>query len=195
MKNPASRNFGGTPHAKPSFHFTLIAAVLTAVAGPAGFCAGTGDPVDTPGGAGWRRLYESDDIGPPGYWMIARNADAGRKEFAIKDLTRLSHDDLHKDCRALLEGDAILNECLRNSLEAARELNDADVESLCGWMDEAAAGVLPSGVKALRKTSDPVTLASLTPALDEWWDVGLRARVSAALRQLAIRPDHPPQSP
>jgi hypothetical protein len=148
-----------------------------------------------PGGAGWRRLYESDDTGPLGYWVIAQSANVGTRQFAIRGMTRLSRDDFHKDCRALLEGDAILNECLRNFLEAARGLSDADVESFCGLMDADDADIIRSGMKALRKTRGPVTVANLTPALDEWWDGALRARVSAALRELAIRPDNPPQSP
>jgi hypothetical protein len=48
---------------------------------------------------------------------------------------------------------------------------------------------------ALRKTSGPVTVAGLAPALDQWWDAALRARVLAALRGLASQPDNPPQSP
>ena len=143
-----------------------------------------------PDGAGWQRLYESPDIGPLGFWVIARNANAATSQFAIRGMTRLSHDDFHNDCRALLEGDAILNECLRNILEAARGLSDADVASLCGLMNAADARVFRSGVSALRKTTGPVNIANLAPALDEWWDGALRARVSMALRELALHPDH-----
>ena len=101
-------------------------------------------------------------------------------------MTLLTREDFRRDCATLLEGNGMVNECLRNLVAAVRDLNAAEVDALAGVLPPADADAFRQAVSALRANPGVTGLAVLGPALDEWWSQALRERVAAALRKLAV---------
>jgi hypothetical protein len=134
-------------------------------------------------GKGWERLFTAAEIGPLACLVAARNvSSAGARAFAIRGVTRLSRDDFHRDCQALLEGDGAIPATVRTLLVRLAALDDSEIESLAAALPCAEADALREAARALRQPNASPTLATLGPTLDRWWDASLRARMSAALR-------------
>ena len=108
------------------------------------------------------------------------------RAFAIKGLLRLSRKDFERDCQALIEGDGAVPVTVRNLLTRLAALDDAEIASLAVLFPQGDAEALRDAVRVLRRPGVTPSLAALSPVLERWWDMSLRARLSAALREQMI---------
>ena len=109
-----------------------------------------------------------------------------RRGFAAEGSLRLTRVGFHRDCRALLEGDGILAECLRNLLAALGTLSDEEIEAMATLLPAEDTTFFRMAARAVRQSKSEVTFALLHPALDQWWDSSLRVRLSKSFRRMSV---------
>jgi hypothetical protein len=138
------------------------------------------------------RVFDSSRIGPLGYLMIGRFAQAVNPavspRIAERGLKHLDGDEFKKDVTVLVEGDGVAARIIRNAAEKLRGLPQADVDALADVMTPDQAKVFRQLASALRDHPDEPVERLLPAALGQLWTPTLKDSVKAALRQLS-RPD------
>jgi hypothetical protein len=133
----------------------------------------------------WSRV-QADELGPLGHLLIASLSPGWRPYVAARGQNQNSCDSFHKDCQPLLSGDGWLSHCLLSLIEAARSLDEADLQSLADFAhDDAARATAATVLLTLQEKQDEPVAAAASRMLDALWTVALRDVVTAKLRKLA----------
>lgn len=134
------------------------------------------------------RLYQSEDTGPIGCLAIARLLSAAGspavKGFALQGLARMGKQSFLRDCQLFLRGDAGLAASFARMAGVLRAMPPAELDSLLKILPEAEAMLLREAATALRTQPDAPLDQVLAPALGNYWESRLRAKVRAAFYQL-----------
>lgn len=136
---------------------------------------------------------DSNQTGPLGCWCMAtvlqRFQPPLARKLAARGLERLATTDFQRDCRVLLAGDSLLSQCARRLAAALQDLDDASLQRLADELTPAGNELIHDCVRRLRAAKDLPLLDALAPALDVYWDKELKARLTAALQNLAVDPN------
>lgn len=134
------------------------------------------------------RLYQSEDTGPLGCLALARLLSAAGspavKGFALQGLARMGKQSFLRDCQLFLRGDAGLATSFARMAGVLRAMPATELDSLLKILPEAEAQLLREAATALRTKPDAPLDQVLAPALGNYWENSLRAKVRAAFYQL-----------
>jgi hypothetical protein len=137
-----------------------------------------------------QRIYESDDVGPLGYWTTAQllrlTSSSAAQAFAARGLKRLSVEDFRKDCRLFLERESGLSQSISNLCQAVRNLQPFEVEALAAVLPADAGELLIRGARLLQRRREEPVNTLILPLLEEYWKKGLRATLETSLQRLAL---------
>jgi hypothetical protein len=133
-----------------------------------------------------QRLYESDRIGPVGYCAAAHlltlvNGQMA-KAFAARGLDLLSAEGFRRDCRALIEGDSVLGDCLLESAESLRSLTAGERDALAAAIGGSVGKILGACTARLQAPPRRPIVEALPEALEPLWEQTLKPRIEASLR-------------
>jgi hypothetical protein len=138
------------------------------------------------------RLHKSDDIGPIGWLAISRllgmAGSSASRDFALEGLIRLGSGDFLRDCNLFLSGDSGLARSFAKLAGVLRTMPDDELAALIAVLPEAEAKLVREASAALRTHPEAAPASVLTPALENYWQENLRARVRDSLRQLSLPP-------
>jgi tetratricopeptide (TPR) repeat protein len=127
-----------------------------------------------------QRIYESEDTGPIGFWAAAKLLTYVNPQlapsFADKGIEKLSVGDFRKDYQLLFQS-PMLNEVVRNTVAAIRDLRDDEVEALTDIMSPQTAILVRGYIQIARENKSKPANEILSMALDEYWEKELKKRV------------------
>ena len=138
------------------------------------------------------QIYESSETGPLGYWataaLLERAGSPQARKFAARGLERLSAEDFRRDCRVLLTGHSVLNQCFQKFATRLPELNEERLASLVEPHSAADATFIRDCARRLQEGKGQPPFPTIAPALDAYWQSELKEVVVAALRRRAVDP-------
>jgi hypothetical protein len=135
------------------------------------------------------RLYRSPETGPLCALATASlvgfiNDDAA-KAFAKHGLQRLSVADFRNDYEPLLTDEAVVGAVSQHLLEWLRTLDDEERAALGRVLLTKHSDEFIEATCILSVEPDQSAADLLPPVLDRVWELGLRAKVEAALREIS----------
>jgi hypothetical protein len=135
-----------------------------------------------------KRLYESDQMGPIGFWTISQLLAWTKlpfsQKFAERGLGRLTSADFRKDWQLILGSNTPFSACLAQILRAAKDLPDEDIDALAGVCQSGTAILIRGAVQSLRVNQNKPAAEVLAPLLDVLWEKNLRITFESALKTL-----------
>jgi hypothetical protein len=131
------------------------------------------------------QIYRSAETGPLACgcvaWLLRRAGMNGADAFAARGMADLSPEAFVRDCRPLVNDNALTGTCLRRLAEALRTLEEAEVQQISHNWPQADAAILQAAARELRADREKPLDAVLPQALAAAWQAGLRMRMEAAL--------------
>lgn len=140
----------------------------------------------------FEKLYNSEDTGPVGCLALAKLLSTvgspAASAFAMRGLSRMGKSDFLSDCNLFLRGDSGLARAFARMIAVLRTLPEDELAALLAGLPEREANLLREAAGALRSHPDAPLDKVLAPAIGNYWEGSLRARVRAALHRLMIQP-------
>ena len=133
-----------------------------------------------------KEAYTSAETGPVGCLVLAellgRFQPPLAREAAAHGLERLSAADMRRDWRLLLKGDSIVSQCCQALAVSLRDMDEAQLDALLKEQSSETGQFIRDCLQKLRANKEQPVFEALAPALDAWWERGLKDRVAAALQ-------------
>jgi hypothetical protein len=130
------------------------------------------------------RLMAGGQLGPVGYLVLSGNVGPdGARQLAMKGLIEANAEGFVRDCRMLLDEEAVLGQILANLARAVGRLEEKDLAALTALLSAPDAEFLRRTATLMRQPPAQPVADVLQPALEQWWRDGLKAEVQAPLRQ------------
>jgi hypothetical protein len=135
-------------------------------------------------------LLDSSDTGPLACLALSHILlsfqPVQSREFASRGLSRLSPEDFLRDCRTLLDTNAMLGQCLVKLVASLPRLEESELTALTGAGSGPAAETLLACWRRLREPPSAPMPDLLEPPLKNWWEKELKQTVEASLKDMAV---------
>jgi ankyrin repeat protein len=139
-----------------------------------------------------KEVRDSAETGPLGCLVLAELLAQFQpplaREAAARGLERLTAADLRRDCRLFLAGDSIISQCCQALATSLRDMDEAQLETLLKEQPPAIADFIRDCLQRLRAQKEQPVFEALAPALDAFWERGLKEQVAIALQAQAADP-------